>query len=1389
MAAGKIFAISFAINAMMGAGFTAAMNQGGAAMQRLSEKTKEINAAQKRLDRAWQDSQNQIKAYSRQMQSLQTQYSQGKISESQYQNSMQRISQSMRQAGMSAEDYRGHLARLKAEMNQTQAAAKRLEAAQAGRMAASAKMSAAWAGMQSGFATAGMVAAPVIGAVETAANFEAAMSKVQAITGITDKADERMIALTNTARKLGETTQFSATQAAQAMSYLGMAGWDTNQIIGGMPGLLALAAAGGTDLARTADIISDDLTAFGLSADQAGHMADVFAVTVTKTNTNVEMLGETMKYAAPVAKAFGASMEETAALAGIMANSGIKASQAGTALRSGFLRLAGPPKAASKAMDELGISLSEAQAQQQEAAAALKDLGIEMEDLSGKPKKMGAILTELRAKMDGLSQEDRLARLKAIFGTEAATGWLSVLEAGPEVFESLVNEMENCDGRAEQMAKTMQDNAKGAWTQFKSALEGVAISLGTIFLPAITTGIKTMAEAAGSASGWIKENEGLVKSIGEIGAGLATAFVFFKTFQMGKAAVDLVSSSFELYSSVLRTTTGGQKLLTLATTAQARAMSILRAAMNADMYRSMGTQAANVFRSIGTQAMTTFRAIGVQAAAAFNNVSAQAVALMGRMKALKWGDIATSMTTSMEKAYASMGAATDRAIASIQGKWQALSARMSNFSLAGTAQSAGTAVQGRWQSLKQAVATNMGAASQAFANGAAAIKRNAASAGTAVMNMVRNFNIGNAVQAATQGLKRMGAAILSVGRAGLAAMFSPLGVAIMAIAGAAYLIYSNWDKVGPFFMELWGRITEAFSNAWTMIQPALAQLGAAFDGLMGLFANAWAALQPVFAQLGTTFGNIIAAIAPAFAQLGVTIGNLAVSMGPVLTQLGQTIMTTFEAIASSGVFEYLIQAAQMLATIFGGALVGAFIVFANVAVGTVTTAIGIVASVITGAIGIFSGLIQFITGVFALDWQTAWSGIVNIFQSIFSTLGNIADSVLGGIKNTVNGIISSIKSVAGFGGGGGSEIPANARGGIYRKGAFLTTFAEESPEAAIPLDGSQRAFALWQKAGEMLGIKIPGQEENQKPTADPWKNAGRMYQTTAPAPQQEDKPRHHTTIWEKAGALLGIPAQRKQEEENRQPAINPWQDAGRMFQTAAPVQEAKEEQPHRHTTIWEKAGALLGIPAQRKQEEENRQPAINPWQDAGRMFQNVAPPQQEKEGQTRRHTTIWEKAGALLGIPPHRQDRPQRNPERNESSRPVVNPWQDAGRMFQATPPKQKDGKPQERIPSLWENLGAALGAGIPQTQETPALPTGLWNKAADIFGFDGAGGGDSFTTNNNSTTTEITPPAITINLTVNGNAEPGPIKQAVLDAGQKVQRSFEEQMAEFSRMKARRAF
>lgn len=363
------------------------------------------------------------------------------------------------------------------------------------------------------------IAAPFVSATKTAATFEAAMSKVGAIC----RADDNdLAALTKKARELGETTQFTATQSAEAMSYLGMAGWDTKKIIAGMPGLLSLAAAGGTDLARTADIVSDNLTAFGLAAEQSTHMADVYATVITNTNTNVEMLGDTMKYAAPVAHAFGASMEETAALAGLMANSGIKASQAGTSLRAGFLRLAGPPKMASKAMEELGMSMNDITAEQKESAMALESLGIKLSDTNG-PRKMSAILTELREKTAKLGQEEKLAAMKSIFGQEAATGWLAVLNSGDKTFDELVTKLEKSGGAADEIAKKMQNNAQGAMTRFNSAVESAQISIGQAFLPAMAAA----AEAGATFFGWFAGSETLTNvaiGIGVVGVAL-TGFV------------------------------------------------------------------------------------------------------------------------------------------------------------------------------------------------------------------------------------------------------------------------------------------------------------------------------------------------------------------------------------------------------------------------------------------------------------------------------------------------------------------------------------------------------------------------------------------------------------------------------------------------------------------------------------------------------------------------------------------------------------------------------------------------------------------------------------------------------------------------------------------------
>lgn len=213
--------------------------------------------------------------------------------------------------------------------------------AQAKKENAGNKFSAATGNLAKGAAVVAAGAAPLAAMIGTAATFEQAMSKVKAIT---NSSNEDMARLNETAQQLGASTQFSATQAAEAMSYLGMAGWKTDQIIAGMPGMLDLAAASGSDLATVADIVSDDLTAFGMSADQAGHMADVMAAASTNANTNVEMMGMTFKYAGAVAGALGYSLEDVSIATGLMANAGIKADQAGTSLRAIMTRLIDPPK-------------------------------------------------------------------------------------------------------------------------------------------------------------------------------------------------------------------------------------------------------------------------------------------------------------------------------------------------------------------------------------------------------------------------------------------------------------------------------------------------------------------------------------------------------------------------------------------------------------------------------------------------------------------------------------------------------------------------------------------------------------------------------------------------------------------------------------------------------------------------------------------------------------------------------------------------------------------------------------------------------------------------------------------------------------------------------------
>ena len=491
----KTFAFTFAIGAMMTHGFFGAFASASRSLKNINTRMREVAQEQKKLAAAMKD---------------------GAISADQYKARMDKLN--------------GTLGKLQNQRG-----------ALAGFMSAKSNLGTAISTFSATAMAVQAVAQPVAGMVTIAADYQSAMSKVAAITGA--NADE-MAQLSATARQLGEQTKFTAKESADAMSFLGMAGWKSQQIIAGMPGLLNLAAAGGTDLARTADIVSDNLTAFGLAAEQSGHMADVYATVITNTNTNVELLGETMKYAAPVAHAFGASMEETAAMAGLMANAGIKGSQAGTSLRAGLMRLAGPPKMAASALAELGLSMEDITAEQKEATMAMQSLGISMSDDSG-PRKMSAILSELRSKFQGLSQEQQLSYAKSIFGQQAAAGWLAVLNSEDGAFDDLLTRLNNCDGAAGKMAATMQNNLNGAMTRFKSATESIAISVGTALLPALTWGADKLTALASSASQFAAAHPKLVQGLVMVGAGISAVALAITGFGVISAVATLASAAFQ----------------------------------------------------------------------------------------------------------------------------------------------------------------------------------------------------------------------------------------------------------------------------------------------------------------------------------------------------------------------------------------------------------------------------------------------------------------------------------------------------------------------------------------------------------------------------------------------------------------------------------------------------------------------------------------------------------------------------------------------------------------------------------------------------------------------------------------------------------------------------
>lgn len=321
------------------------------------------------------------------------------------------------------------------------------------------------------------VTLPIVGigtaAVKTSMDFESAMSKVASLSGAQG---EQFDSLRDKALEMGAQTMYSATESAEALQYMALAGWNTEDMLNGLEPILKLAGAAGMDLGTASDIVTDGLTAMGLSAKDAAHFADVMAVTMSKSNTDVNQLGEAFKYVAPLAGAMGYKIEDLSLALGLMANSGIKASQGGTSLRRVLQNLSDPTG---------------------EVAGAMKDLGISMFNPDGSAKSLYDLMVELRGSMRGLSEEEQAMYANTIAGSTGLSGLLAIVNASDEDFNNLANAIYNADGAGMEMYDTMTNNLKGSVTELMSALESLMISVGDLLVPLIKKVVSTI-------QGWVE---------------------------------------------------------------------------------------------------------------------------------------------------------------------------------------------------------------------------------------------------------------------------------------------------------------------------------------------------------------------------------------------------------------------------------------------------------------------------------------------------------------------------------------------------------------------------------------------------------------------------------------------------------------------------------------------------------------------------------------------------------------------------------------------------------------------------------------------------------------------------------------------------------------------
>lgn len=771
-------------------------------------------------------------------------------------------------------------------------------------------------------------AAIYAGPVKKSRELEAQMSTVKAISNATT---EDMTRLTDMAKHMGATTQFTAVEAGKALEYMAMAGWKTDQMLGGLPGIMNLAAASGEDLGQVSDIVTDALTAFNMTADQSGRFADVLAQASSNANTNVSMMGATFQKVAPVAGTLGYSVEDMSLGIGLMANASVKAETAGTSLKTALANMAKPTKQMQAYMDKYGISLTNA---------------------DGSMKTFREVIDNLRSSLGGLSKTEKTAAATAIFGKESFAGMLAIVNASDADFKKVSDAVNNAAGAAERMAAIKLDNLEGDVTLLKSATDGLQTAIGDALLPTFRAGTQQLTKFVSNLTEFINANPELVRTIVKVTAGLLAFKAAALTAKLGflelKGGVLTIQKVMALFKG--KTALAGVEAVGFAGKVKGVAKSVT------GYFGGIGSAAGGVGRAFGqmfsgTKIGGAFSKIGGAAGGVFSKLFSG----MGGVATRAFTGVAGTITNILGKAGTAVAAGPLGKIGSVIGK---------GFGKIGTLiaplQKLGGAILGPFSGILGKVLPVVGVISLIVA----------------------------AVQILRDNLDKVREVVERVfGKAGLD-VFNGIVDAITNIGETIRNIFTDGNLGGArqFLINLFGE------EATGVIDGAIAILQTVWNILSGFieFVNTY--VRPIVEQIFSFIvGTVLPQIAQAFAEWAPTIASILQGLAEVVSTIATAIMAVIQFLMPTiqsiigvaletikGVVSGALTAIKGLVDVFAGIFTGDWTRVwegvKSIFSGVWNSLKSIASGVLNGIIGLVNNVISGLNNLKVPDWVPGIGG-------------------------------------------------------------------------------------------------------------------------------------------------------------------------------------------------------------------------------------------------------------------------------------------------------------------------------------------------------------------------------------------------------------------------------